>query len=145
MNADCRRVVLVSNVQDRFCRTILFPRDPEASMTTKGINWHQTAGTMFAEPLAFMLTLPTSVAGNVGWISAGANNASTVFVGFGPDTSIPIRGVASATDGWPMAAGQMIPFLTGEGTNVGSALYAISNTAGQDFYIIGYAPNQEAS
>jgi hypothetical protein len=114
-------------------------------MSVQGVNWHNVGATVFAQPWAYMLVLTDSRAGNIGWFGAGTNNTGTVYVGFGPDTTIPVNGVRSNTDGWPVGAGQVLPLLTGEGQDVGSALYAITNTVAQDFYVIGYAPNQRVS
>jgi hypothetical protein len=103
-----------------------------------GVNWHNVAPTMFAEPWGNMLMLPRSQAGNIGWFGASTNNTGTCYVGFGPSVTVPVNGTPSNTDGWPVSPGQALPFLTGEGEDVGGATYVISNTATQDFYVIGY-------
>jgi hypothetical protein len=92
---------------------------------------------MFAEPWGAMLVLPSSKAGTIGWFGAATSNSVPLYVGFGPTVTVPVNGVASATDGWPVSPGMTLPLLTGQGENVGSATYVIANTAGQDFYVLG--------
>jgi hypothetical protein len=103
----------------------------------QGVNWHNVASTMFAESWGALLVLPRSTASNIGWFGAATSNGVPLYVGFGPSVTIPVNGIARATDGWPVSPGMTLPLLTGQGENLGSATYVIANTAGQDFYVMG--------
>lgn len=111
---------------------------------TLGVNWHNVI-SISPQTLGEPLNLSTTQAGNIGWIGAASSNGGTITVGFNANVTQPINGVANATDGWPLAAGQTLPFLTGEGEPVGSAIYALATAMDQDVFVIGYAPDQGAT
>ena len=112
---------------------------------TIGVNWHNVIGTL-PIPVGSMLSLPASQAGNIGWLGAGANiGGNSIAVGFNNNVTLPVNGTPSATDGWPLTAGQTIPFLTGEGEDVCKNIYAVATAVTQDLFVIGYAPDQNAA